>query len=201
MIPNNGLSSPALPGLFERRPADSAAGGLLSYSAGGIAIQDATMGFDFQTWEARITGNRIFLSAPNTPAFQIYQGIDLSYVSLAFDRQMQPVIAFVDDGVARLEWYDSLTQQRVVTIIGATEILTPLVYMDDDRVMQSDTADVIISYLKNGSLYYRQQRDRYETEITLSPGSYFRLNKFGMNRGLRLQFELLFADYRVKDYL
>lgn len=201
MIPNNGLSSPALPDLYEGMPADSTGSRLISYAPGGVAIQDSTKGLDFQIWEARIIGNRVILSAPNTAPFEVYQGVDLTYVSLAFDRQMQPVIAFVDDGIARLEWYDSLTQQRVVTVIGAAEILTPLVYLDDTRRMQTATSDVIVSYLKNGSLYYRQQRDRYEIEHTLSAGAYFRLNKFGMNRGLRLQFELLFADYKTKDYL
>lgn len=201
MIPNNALSSPALPGTYAGRPADSISGGLLSYSRGGVAIQDPSLGLDFQVWEGRIVGNWVQVSAPNRPPVTFYQGVDLSYVSLAFDRQMQPVIAMVDDGIARLSWYDSVTASRIITQVGAAEILTPLVYYDDIRALQGNTSDVIISYLKNGSLYFRQQRDRYEIEYELKPGAYYRLNKMGMNKGLRLQFELLFSDYKIKDYL
>ena len=51
------------------------------------------------------------------------------------------------------------------SILGA---VNPRVTLDDKRRGQTSSSDVILAYLRAGSLYYRQQRDRYLTEYLLT---------------------------------
>jgi hypothetical protein len=44
--------------------------------------------------------------------------------------------------------------------------------------------------MRGTSLYYRQQRDRYEVEYLLKTGLNAKLVRVGMNKGYRLQFML-----------
>ncbi len=161
------------------------------FETGGIALQDPSRGLQYQTWRARIVkhNTQIVLDAEQVPANVFITGNNLTEVSLTFDRNMRPAIAYVEDGMAKLYWYDAIQSAPVTTSYPG--IITPRVSLDDKRPLQSAVSDVIFAYLKNNGLYYRQQRDRYQQEYLLqaninSPG----LIKIGMNRQLRLQFLL-----------
>ncbi|MCO1336512.1 hypothetical protein MO867_19450 [Microbulbifer sp. OS29] len=161
------------------------------YESGGIAIQDPSAGLNYQVWRARVLndGSEIVLDAREVEAFTAISGSDITEVSLAFDQNMRPVIAYVEAGTAKLYWYNSSAGSQTTSTWPG--IITPRLTLDDKRSTQTSTSDVIFAYLNNGHLYYRQQRDRYETEYRLqqnvdSPG----LIKIGMNRQFRLQFLL-----------
>ncbi|WP_444934973.1 hypothetical protein [Microbulbifer sp. JTAC008] len=164
---------------------------LIDYESGGIAIQDPSEGLLYQTWRARILndGTEIVLDAREVPAFTAITGSDISEVSLAFDQNMHPVLAYVEAGLAKLYWYDT-TQGKQVTDEWPG-VVTPRVTMDDKRPLQSTKSDVIFAYLKSGNLYCRQQRDRYQTEYLLQENvNRSGLIKVSMNRHFRLQFLL-----------
>lgn len=181
--------------------------GLVDYEHGGVAIQDPSRGLMYQTWRARVIGRDIFLSAPNTPEFVAYAGSAIiTEVSLAFDQNMRPAIAFVEGGRAKLLWYDSAIPGETVTELAAA-VITPRVALDDKRQSQLGISDIILAYLRDGALYYRQQRDRFLVEIdptadmpeeereaaraqVAASGG---LIKIGMNRQLRLQFMLAYG--------
>lgn len=181
--------------------------GLVDYEHGGVAIQDPSRGLAFQTWRARVIGEGIYLSAPNTSEFLAYQAsAEITEVSLAFDQNMRPTIAFVEGGRAKLLWYDSAIPGETVTDLAA-DVITPRVALDDKRQSQLGISDIILAYLRDGALYYRQQRDRFLVEIdptadmpeeereaaraqVAASGG---LIKIGMNRQLRLQFMLAYG--------
>jgi len=73
-----------------------------------------------------------------------------------------------------------------ITNFGSS-VSSPKLTMDDKRESQSASNDIIFAYVKSGSLYYRQQRDRFQTEYFLRSGV-AKLKKIGMNDKLRLQF-------------
>jgi hypothetical protein len=53
--------------------------------------------------------------------------------------------------------------------------------------------DIILAYIRDNTLYYRQQRDRYGIERTLRTGLFdsVKLRNIGMARNYRLYFELV----------
>lgn len=174
----------------------------VDYETGGANIQDPSRGLMVQIWRARILNSMsdIVVDAESVAPLTLVSGTNISEVSLTFDNSMRPVIAYVEDGTAKLNWYD--TQQSMQVTSSFPGIVTPRVSLDDKRALQSQISDVIFAYMRNDSLYYRQQRDRYTIEydptedlppsirdeyramVAASPG----LIKIGMNRQLRMQF-------------
>ncbi|WP_444903827.1 hypothetical protein ACJJIU_00270 [Microbulbifer sp. CnH-101-E] len=168
---------------------------ITDYETGGVAIQDTSRGLDYQHWRARVLedGSEIVLDAEQVAPFTVITGANITEVSLAFDQNMRPVIAYVEGGTAKLYWYDSSQGAQITT--DWPGLITPRVTLDDKRPTQLHISDVIFAYLKNGDLCYRQQRDRYQSEYVLqqnvpSPG----LVKIGLHRQFRLQFLLKNPD-------
>ena len=194
-LPDNQLSTAAAPGPF------AGAGALpitqwVDYEDGGIALQDASKGLLYQVWTARIERNKttgddeIWVGAESVDKFLVHTAANITEVSLAFDRNMNLAVAYVQGGTAYLYWYDTTVPGYVTTNLG-TDVVTPRVTHDDKRDGRGGSSDIILAYIKNGNLYYKQQRDRYETERLLqaSVGS-DGIIKVGMSRQNRLQFLL-----------
>lgn len=208
MMPDNRLSTDPVRSRF------TGARGLgvtktIDYHDGGIAIQDASRGLLYQRWTARLHEPRraesyVTLEAPNTPEFEVYAAPNISEISLSFDQNMRPALAYVTDAGSFLWWYDSSIEGMRVTAVNGT---TPRIVMDDGRLIATENYqrnDIILAYKRDGGLYYRQQRDRFEIErdpteplpepqrtaqraLIASSGG---LIKIGLSRQLRLQFML-----------
>lgn len=192
-LPDDRLSSQPVPGYFLGARAQVFPD-YIDYMDGGAALNDPSLGMDYQVWTAEIVSDiiedNIMLSAPTFPATSIYTGDDITEVSLAFDQNMQPAVAFVEAGVAKLLWYDTLVSELVVTVI-AGNVTHPRVALDDTRPFNLADSDVILAYIKDGALYYRQQRDRYQIERQLSTGPWIALVRIGMGSGYRFQFQVV----------
>lgn len=185
----------------------------LDYESGGLALQDSSRGLLCNIWRSRILNNKTDIVLDAQPAnadgqvvdsSTLITGINITEVSISFDQNMNPAIAYVEDGTPKFYWYDTTIPGFTTTSYPG--ILTPRVSLDDKRSLQSSISDVIFAYIRNeggqNRLYYRQQRDRYTIEydptedldpttrdeyrdmVDLSPG----LIKIGMNRQLRMQF-------------
>lgn len=186
MLPDNTQSSRPVPALFSGARALPVTG-LVDYEHGGIAIQDPSRGLLYQIWRAQVLGNDVVLDAQNVAPFVLYSGANITEISLAFDQNMRPVIAFVEDGRAKMQWYDTAQSAQVVTTLDAA-VINPRVALDDKRESQSGISDIVLGYIKNGVCYYREQRDRFTVERVFDEGPHVGLIKIGMNRGLRFQF-------------
>lgn len=165
----------------------------VDYQDGGIAIQDASQGLLYQRWRARLIdsgedSSHVLLDSPNTPEFVLYQLPNITEISISFDQNMRPALAYVDGSGSHLWWYNSQSESMQVTSIDG---ISPRIALDDPRLIGSQgyqTNDIILGYLRDGNFYYRQQRDRFEIERLLRSGVNSRLIKLGLNRQLRLQF-------------
>lgn len=186
MLPDNVLSSEAIFGTLiggRAMPVNKDR----DFETGGVGIQDPSAGLNYQIWQAVLSDDKVILSSSNTPSFFAYSGAGLSEISFTFDRNMNFTLAFVQNGESKLYWYDSSVGGMVTTNYGPT-VSSPRVSLDDKRDLQSAVSDVIFAYVKDQSLCYRQQRDRFQTEYVLKSGGVNKLKKFGMNSKLRLQF-------------
>lgn len=174
----------------------------VDYELGGINIQDPSKGLEYQIWKARISigGKHILLSAANYAEAPFYEATNygaLTEVSVTFDQNMRPVIAFVEDYIPKLQWYDTFVGAQVVTTFDEStygRITSPRVSLDEKRENFEGASDIILSYIKDGNLCIRQQIDRYTIEYILDigysiPAGYY-IHKTGMNTVSRFQWEL-----------
>lgn len=177
---------------------------LLDYEDGGIDFNDSSEGHFYQWWRARVVDNTIVVDADHVEEQVLYTGTEITEVSLTFDQNMRPCLAFVDNGRAYLQWYNTLESRQVITDLGSS-VITPRVTLDDKRRIQSGISDIILAYLTEGTLRIRQQRDRfgieydptqevpepmrtqYRQQISQSPG----IVKIGMGHNERVMFQLL----------
>jgi len=164
MIPAGGLSTQPMPAPFVERVGSTLAP-LTDYEMGGVALNDSSQGLRVKLWRVRVEGNAVYLRADGGSDQLMFSRPGISEVSLAFDQNMQPVIAFVQNGSAWLWWFDVSIPGMVFTQFPG--ITNPRVCMDDKRPGQTANSDVIMAYIRDGSLCYRQQRERYQVETTL----------------------------------
>ncbi len=165
---------------------------LEDFERGGVALNDPTQGLDVRDWRVWSDGESIWVAPVDSlmSTTLLYSGTGITEVSLAFDQNMRPTVAFVEAGTCKLQWFDSLINDvTVTTFAGAT---SPMLSLDDKRSIASETNDVILAYLRAGNAYYRQQRDRYTIEYLM--GSAFgavRILQMGMGTNGRLQFKMV----------
>lgn len=166
----------------------------IDYENGGIAIQDPSRGLLYQSWRARLFNSGkidsyVMLDAREAPEFVWLEIPYMTEISFTFDANMRPAVAYVAGGVPYLNWYNTQTQQYTTTQITGS-VITPRVILDDKRFLGSlgyQKSDVILAYVRDGNLYHRRQRDRYQDEYLLKTGVN-PLIKIGFNRKLRLQY-------------
>lgn len=203
MLPDNALSTRAMPRPFLGAGALTVTG-LTDFEDGGIGIQDPSAGLFYQIWRLRVIGLALVLDAPNWPAYVVHTAEEeVTEVSLTFDQNMRTAIAFVEAGQAKLLWYDTAAQEQVITTL-ASDVITPRVTLDDKRQSQLGISDIILAYKRGDSLFYRQQRNRFQveydptdpmpeperTETRAAIAQAGGVIKVGMNRGQRLNFQL-----------
>lgn len=192
-FPDNTLSEIPLPDRF----LGSGAAGVLDrtrdYEEGPIAEQDPSQGVAYQEWRAYIEDNEIWLEADNTPAKVVYTSSgQLSDISIAFNQNADLHYAYVEDEVAKLYYYDTLTAQFQTMELGEG-VRTPKITLDDKRVTQNAASDIILSYIRpeDNALYFRMQRERFQIERKLHDGPFVMIRQMYMNTGWRLQWLLV----------
>lgn len=190
MIPNNVLSTTPEPAPFlppRTGVRYSAVAGSNDVSFGGVAIGDPSQGIAYQLWTAFTDGANVWLEAPNTPAFIYLANVGAVWVALAMDQNARPFVAYADkNGNASYNWFDSTIPGFRTSTLGGT---VPRVFaaLDDSRPALLASSDVVLAYVRAGTLFLRAQRDRFGIEYNLgaAPAT---LVQIGMNHGDRFQF-------------
>lgn len=167
---------------------------LQDWERGGVALNDPSQGHNVRDWKVWSDGLTIWV-APDpelTPRVAVQTGTDITEVSLGFDQNMQPTVAFVDAGVTKLWWYDTVGAAMTTTSFPGYK--TPMLTLDDKRDIATQTGvnDIIFAYVRDGLLCWRQQRERYGVERVLGavPAPNTRIVGMGMSTGNRLQIKL-----------
>lgn len=150
-------------------PDDIDSGGkLYSYERGGVAISNPSQGLDLLDWRAEWVESteevRVFSLPSGTPT-TLFTVSGLSELSLSFDQNMRPVVAYVASSQAFLYWYDPTIPAFTTTAL-ATDVKSPILTLDDKRRTGTieNRNDALLFYIRGNAVYYRQQRDRYTVE-------------------------------------
>lgn len=189
MLPGDGtLIDPSLHSDF-LWPMRSQSDLLTDYEMGGMQFQHADGALDAQLWTLTYADPDVKLTSENGADITLFSRSGITELALAFDQNMNAFVAFVENGQAKFWWYDTTTSAMTFSDLPA-DAVTPRSCLDDHTRAFRDTSDIILAYVRDGDLYYRQQRDRYATEYLLRTSAGTKLAAIGMNKGLRLQFQL-----------
>lgn len=192
-LPQNTLSSEPVPGRFLSAGAAALLKRTVDYEDGPVAEQDVSMGLSYQVWSAFVNEDGDIWVQPSVGSGRvlIHATGEITDVSVAFNQNGDLHCAYVEDGVAKLYWYDTSVNSFVTTNLE-DGIRTPKITMDEKRSTQQGNSDIILSYIKSdNALYYRQQRDRFQVERLLHPGPFVMIRQMYMNDGWRLQWLLV----------
>lgn len=163
------------------------------YEYGGLGLNDPSQGLRYRVWKAWIEDGTIIWVAPLDDLISkvdVLTGLtNVTEVSLAFDQNMRPFLAFVENGISKLYWYDSFIGGVVTTSFSGA--IDPKLSTDDKRSIatETNTNDVILFYIRTKALYWRIQRERFliEHHVADLPFGENKLLKIGMDRENRFQ--------------
>lgn len=192
MLPDMVLSTASMPAAFVGGRAFPVQKHI-DYELGPIAIQNASRGVDYQMWRARMENDYVYLSAPNVQEFVLLDLPKITEISFTFDQNANVVFAYVQDGLAKLYWFDASIGDYTTTVFGS-DVITPRVTLDDKRLFQRAISDVLLFYQRENKLMMRMQRERFSIEHALASGVTDGLVKCGMMRNLRVGVQL--AQYQ-----
>lgn len=166
--------------------------GLTDKELGGVAINDGSQGLSNWVWTVNVEPDgAVKLWKEGEVATTILVQPDIVDIALAFDQNMQPVLAWESDtGGLFLYWFNPVLQNFVTDSFGLGR--NPRLAMDDKRTLSLGTSDVIFAYISGGKLCYRMQRDRFLTEYIVATDvtdNRLKLQRIGLVN-YRFQFEI-----------
>lgn len=197
-LPDDQASTEAVIANYEI-PYNRYSGPLEDFEAGGIALNDSSQGLAYQVWhliydddESSPGYGNFTLRAESTGDVSVPLNVpNVTRVGLAFNQNMDVFICYeTRDCEAKFYWYDPLLADHATsTLVAGSQSLACC--LDDHRITQTGTSDIILAYIRSGTLYYRQERDRFTIERSLGSVGAATLDKVGMTKNLRLKFEVL----------
>lgn len=164
-----------------------------SWELGGVGLSDTSLGLFSHTWRAWTDGKAIYIQRSDLPkdtSKTLLAVPDITEIDLTFDQNMRPVLAYVSGGIAKLYWYDTVSQSQTIT--DFPNVQNPRVSLDDKRAFNTANSDVIFAYINNDQLCCRYQRERYSIEHVLHqlpPKT--QLVKIGMGTANRFLFDTM----------
>ncbi len=187
MIP--ALSVPAVPSAYLYRQRRRTIP-LVDFEMGSGALGDGSLGMEYQLWQSAYVDGSIVVGPVGGTLVPILAVPDVVRTALAFDLNMRTYLAYTVGTGSFFHWYDTLSNSMAtLPLPGSTDVCLTL---DDHREVSSNTSDIIVSYSRNGQLYCRVQRERFQTEHLLTSdmqGS--AIINMGMTIANRLEWRIL----------
>ena len=137
-----------------------------SWENGGVALSDPSEDLTKYVWKAWTDGTTIKVKRDDLDVHHVVlMDSNITEIDLTFDQNMRPCIAYVANGISKLYWYDS---QQAKQVIDEYPLITnPRVSLDDKRRFNVSNSDIIFTYLKENTLCFRIQRERFTVERVL----------------------------------
>ena len=157
---------------------------------GGVDLNDGSQGRMVKIWNISYDRlNSLVSIKPEDGNVALTMTIyDIRSLSLSFDNNMSPVVAYKKDDGCYIYYFNTLTNLFVTRAFpGVTECRT---FVDDSRDFYNTNSDVFFVYTLNNKLYYRQQRDRYDIEYFIGDTNRI-LRRAGPSVEYRVQIELI----------
>lgn len=186
MIPAHQFIDPPIVTAFQP-PEDSQGNPLRHRVMGGVAIGNGNEGRRVREWEAVLDAGTTTVGAVGETATWSTPTPGAETIALAFDNNMNPVLAYQVGNTSRLYFYSTLAQAYDTLVVPGTTSCR--VITDDGRVFAQVSSDVIFAYTTGTELHWREQRDRYEVAYKAGDTK-GKIKRMGMNEGMRMQIEV-----------
>ena len=106
----------------------------VDFEWGGLDIQDTSKGLLYRLWESYYDGTTIRIT-DGVKVRRLLTLDNVTYHSFAFDQNMQPCVAYVQRGVTKFWYYDTVGNSYITTVYeGVLEY--PQLTLDDHRTNQ-----------------------------------------------------------------
>src|SRR5690606_30037909 len=157
MLPDNVLSTPAVPGTF-LEPRNQPKEPLIDWCRGGVGLQDSSLGLNVYDWRARYVDGDILIGVPgHVPETVLVSVADVTELQFTFDQNMQPFVTYMVSGETMYyRWYDATVPGFVTDTVA--DAWSPRCDIDDRRQnpgILAGLSDIILAYLKDQTLYCR----------------------------------------------
>lgn len=196
MLPDHTLSSQAVQYTFKEPSGIITNSRLVCWERGGLAIQNTSMGVDFQNWKGICTaGGSCSIQAGELGApVHLFDEPGTVEFSFCFDQNMRWQAANIVGTNLIFRWYDPTIPGYTSTTYA--DVVSAKLTLDDKRDLevQLGKSDVLLTYIKsNNNLYFREQRDRYLVEYLLQSNLPAKtlITNFGMTLANRVQWRFL----------
>jgi len=190
MLPENRLSTdPIIQDYLP--PDDEVYPSTISTSLGGDELFSTGQNFLEKTWIAKYNKDteEVTIESDEDAPIVLFEEPNITEISLAFDQNMRPTLALIQNDVGKLWWFDPQQNDQVFT--DYPDIKNPRIILDDKRPWGIGSSDILFFYIRDDNLYYRQQRDRYLDEYLLKENLEGKtLWRVGNNSALRIMIEL-----------
>lgn len=172
----------------------SSANPATDFERGGVGVGDTSQGLFGYDWTAYYDSSldQVFLyreDLGNATRVALVSNSSISRVALAFDQNMRPVLAWLDDDGCSLWYYRAGSSSFEATMIPDAQF--PCLTLDERRPAAVENSDVLLTYTKGNDLFCRVQREGYAIEhnlYTAVPNP--EVLAFGMTKEMRLQWRL-----------
>lgn len=194
-MPGNVLVEPFEPSPF--KPPDDVPRVPLTqdFEKGGTALNDPSQGLQVRDWRFFYTSatNEVLVRPADGSGVDsvLFTRTGVIEVSGSFDQNMNPAVTFID-GTGAWLWFFDTTLGTMTFLALPVGVRTPFVTMDDKRAIANTYNDILLFYVLDTNLCYRQQRNRFQVERILYSfnGPQVDILRVGMNLGLRVQIEV-----------
>lgn len=196
-LPDNKASSE--PVLAEYvSPYDRYKAPLEDFEEGPVALNDASQGLDNQVWRVIYNddegsagyGNFTVVGETTNETVVALNASIVTNVGLAFNQNGDVFLCYENRNCeAKYYYYDTVAADYLTATLPAGSHSVACC-LDDHRSSQVGTSDTILAYIRAGTLYYRQERDRFTVERSLGLVGAAVLARVGMTKNLRLLFDV-----------
>ena len=156
---------------FSRRPDAVSRDYLTAVAPGPRALSDPTEGLLAKGWYARADNGdgKVYLSGSRDDTrlgweteeeLFTYSGADIVELDLCFDQNGAPLIVTERAGHVWIRYYDPGVPGWVFEDFGVG--INPRCILDDP--INSSTSDMLVFYIRDGKVRYREQNDLYDSE-------------------------------------
>jgi hypothetical protein len=145
---------------------------------GPVDRSDTSEGLKAYAWRARIDSGVVYLCRRNNAndgweAEEELFTADASgtavinEISLTWDQNARPAVAFNEDGVIKLWWWDASIPANDIRAIASGR--NPIAYLDDRNPANVSYSDILVFLVQPSTdrMFYVRQRDRYDTAYVL----------------------------------
>lgn len=205
MIPTGSWSCESKPKVFRTYPKplpEQRYGSAYDVKIGPVNLSESNGRLDSRYWLVYQLADKVVIRGAiddNTwsePTELFTELATITAISLSFDNLGRPVLAYQKNGGVYLWFYDSQLGDATIKTIS-TVGLTPVVDFDIKEDTSSVDADIMLYYVKEDSIYYRLQRDRFDVEYYTGVSEpNVKLRRAGVTSDNRFQVEYTYDDLR-----